>query len=97
MVGNLKSVRTLFVEGGFAAIVAAESPGVKKSVLFDLDRVIRILEAQNAPIAEEVREPATRNKLEALRVALTSVRDTASTPIAEGAGLSFGFNAMDGD
>lgn len=97
MDGNLKAVHALFVDGGFADIVAAESPGVEKSVLFDLDHVIELLEAQTAPIADEVRDPATRDKLEALRVALKSARDTASAMIAQGADLSFGFNAMDGD
>jgi hypothetical protein len=32
-----------------------------------------------------------------LRVSLKSARDTAGDLIARGAGLSFGFNAMDGD
>ena len=97
MVGNLEGVRTLFVEGGFAGIVAAESPGVEDSVLFDLNRAINILKAVDTPIAEAVRDPAQRNKLEALRVALKSVRDTAAALISQGAELSFGFNAMDGD
>jgi len=97
MVGNLEGVRTVFVEGGFAGIVAAESPGVEDSVLFDLNRAINILKAVDTPIAEAVRDPAQRNKLEALRVALKSARDTAAALISQGAGLSFGFNAMDGD
>ena len=97
MVGNLEGVRALFVDGGFAEVVATESPGVEDSILFDLDRVIKILRAERKPIAEAVSEPAARNKLEALRVALKSARDTASAMIAQGAGLSFGFNAMYGD
>ena len=97
MAGNLKGVRALFVDGGLAAVVETVSPGIEKSVLFDLDRVIRVLAAETEPIAEVVRDPAERNQLEALRVALKSARGTASSLIAEGAGLSFGFNAMDGD
>jgi uncharacterized protein len=97
MAGNLEGVRTLFVEGDFAGIVAAESPGVEDSILFDLNRVINILNAMDVPIAEAVRDPAQRNKLEALRVALKSARETAAALISEGAGLSFGFNALDGD
>jgi uncharacterized protein len=97
MVGNLEGVRALFAEGGFASVVAEESPGVEQSVLFDLDRVINVLRAADEPIAEAVRDPAQRNKLEALRVALKFARDTAATMIARGAGLSFGFNALDGD
>jgi len=97
MAGNLEGVRALFVDGGFAQVVSTESPGVEKSVLFDLDRVTKILAAESEPIADAVRDPAERDKLEALRIALKSARDTASTLIAQGANLSFGFNAMDGD
>lgn len=97
MVGNLDGVRTLFAEGGLADIVASESPGVEDSVLFDLNHTIDVLGAMDQPIAEAVRDPAARGKLEALRVALKSARDTAASLISSGAGLSFGFNAMDGD
>lgn len=97
MAGNLGAVRVLFVEGGFADVVAAQSPGVEKSTLFDLYHAIGVLEDEKEPIAEAVKEPAQRAKLEALRVSLKSANDTASELIAEGAGLSFGFNATDGD
>jgi len=97
MAGNLEGVRTLFAKGGFADVVAAESPGVENSVLFDLDRAIDVLGTVDQPIAEVVKDEELRAKLEALRVALKSARDTASSMIARGAGLSFGFNALDGD
>jgi predicted lipoprotein len=97
MVGNLEGVRALFAKGGFSEVVAEESPGVEDSVLFDLDRVIKVLSAVDQPIAEVVKDQAERDKLEALRVALKSARETASSMIARGAGLSFGFNALDGD
>ncbi len=97
MAGNLDGVRALFVDSGFASLVAKESPGVDKSVLFDLGRVMDGLEAEQDPIAEAVRDPTHREKLEAYRVALKSSRDTASELIAAGARLSFGFNALDGD
>jgi predicted lipoprotein len=38
-----------------------------------------------------------RASIEALRVALKSAAQTAGDMIARGAGLAFGFNAMDGD
>jgi len=97
MVGNLEGVRTLFDKGGFSHVVAEESPGVEDSVLFDIDRAIKILSAVDQPITEVVKDEALRTKLEALRVALKSARDTGSSMIARGAGLSFGFNALDGD
>lgn len=97
MAGNLRSVEKLFVEGGFAEIVADQSPGVEGSVVFDLNRSADVLAAEKEPIAEAVTDPEQRDKLEAVRVALKSARGTASELIAEGAGLSFGFNAGDGD
>lgn len=97
MAGNIEAVRKLFVDADFAEIVATESPGVQDSVLFDLDRVARLLANEQAPIAEAVTNPDQRGELEALRIALRSARDTASELIAQGADLSFGFNAGDGD
>ena len=97
MAGNIEAVRKLFVDAEFAEIVAGESPGVQDSVLFDLDRVARLLAEEQSPIAEAVTDPDQREKLEALRVGLHSARETASELIAQGAGLNFGFNAGDGD
>jgi uncharacterized protein len=97
MVGNLEGVRLLFAKGGFAQVVAADSPGVENSVLFDLDHAIEVLKGIDKPFAEAAADETTRAKLEALRVGLKSAGQTASDIIARNAGLSFGFNAMDGD
>lgn len=97
MVGNLEGVRRLFIKGGFARIVTQESPGVENSILFDLNHSIEVLRDIDAPISDAVRDEELRAKLEALRVALKSARTTAASMIERGAGLSFGFNAMDGD
>lgn len=97
MAGNLEGVRALFADGRFAQVVAQESPGVEKSVLFDLDHAISVLRGIDRPADEVFRDEEIRAKLEALRASLKSARDTAGSLIARGAGLSFGFNAMDGD
>ena len=97
MAGNLDGVRALFAHGSFAQVVAGESPGVENSILFDLDRAIEVLRGIDKPIAEAVKDEGLRTKLEALRVSLKSAAQTAGDMIARGAGLSFGFNAMDGD
>jgi predicted lipoprotein len=97
MAGNLEGVRDLFAEGGFAEIVHAESAGVEASILFDLNHTIDMLRGIKQPIEEAARDEDTRAKLEALRIALKSASTTAGDMIARGAGLSFGFNAMDGD
>jgi uncharacterized protein len=95
--GNLAGVRTLFAEGGLAEIVAGESAGVENSILFDLDRAIETLRGIDLPMTEVVTSDEMRTKIEALRVALKSAAQTAGDMIARGAGLAFGFNAMDGD
>jgi len=97
MIGNLDGVRLLFAEGGFAQVVKLDSPGVENSILFDLDHAIDVLEGINQPFAEAVTDEDTRAKLDALRVGLKSASATAGDIIARSAGLSFGFNAMDGD
>ena len=95
--GNLEGVRALFAQGGFAPVVESESAGVENSVLFDLDHAIDVLRGIDLPMQDVVQDDALRAKIEALRVALKSARDTAGEMIAQGAGVSFGFNAMDSD
>jgi predicted lipoprotein len=95
--GNLEGVRTLFAKGGFAQIVAGESAGVEDSILFDLDHAIEVLNGIDLPMAEVAGNDDMRAKIEALRVALKGAAQTAGDMIARGAGLAFGFNAMDGD
>jgi uncharacterized protein len=77
--------------------VAGESAGVENSILFDLDHAIEVLRGIDQPMAEVVENDDSRAKIEALRVALKSAAQTAGDMISRGAGLAFGFNAMDGD
>ena len=95
--GNLTGVRNLFLKGGFAEVVHQESAGVEESIAFDLNHAIEVLRGIDAPLAETLRNEEDRAKLEALRVSLKSAAQTAGDMISKGAGLSFGFNAMDGD
>ena len=97
MIGNLQGVRLLFAKGGFAQVVAADSPGVEDLILFDLNHAIEVLGGMDKAFAEVAADETLRAKLEALRVSLKSAGQTAGAIIAQSAGLSFGFNAMDGD
>jgi predicted lipoprotein len=78
-------------------VVRDDSPGVEESVVFDLNHAIDVLRGLDKPIAEVVRNDNLRGKLEALRISLKSALTTAGDIISRAAGLSFGFNAMDGD
>jgi predicted lipoprotein len=94
---NLEGIRALFAKGGFAQVVAGESPGVENSILFDLDHAVEVLRGIDQPMEAVVADEDLRAKIEALRVALKSAAQTAGDMISRGAGLAFGFNAMDGD
>jgi uncharacterized protein len=93
---NLEGVRTLFDQGGFAQVVAQESPGVEDSILFDLNRAIEVLHAMDQPFAGVATNDILRAKIEAVRGELKSAVQTAGDVISRGAGLAFGFSTMDG-
>ena len=97
MIGNLDGVILLFSKGGFAQVVADDSPGVEDSILFDLNHAIEVLRGMDKPFTEVASDDTLRAKLEALRVGLKSAGQTAGDIIARSAGLSLGFNAMDRD
>jgi predicted lipoprotein len=97
MADNLVSVRELFAKGGFAQVVHDESAGVENSIVFDLNHAFQVLRGIDKPITQAVHDEDIRAKLEALRVSLKSAATTAGDTISRGAGLTFGFNAMDGD
>ena len=97
MAGNIAGVRKLFADGGLAVLVAGESPGVEQSVEFDLDHAVEVLRGIEVPVQTAATDAELRGQLGALRVALKSASQTAGDMISRAAGLSFGFNAMDGD
>lgn len=97
MAGNLAGARDLFVKGGFAQVVHSDVAGAEDSIVFDLNHAIEVLDAMKRPVVEIVHSEEERGKLEALRVSLKSAATTAGDIISRAAGLSFGFNAMDGD
>jgi len=97
MIDNLGGVSLLFSKGGFAGVVDADSPGVSDSIPFDLNHTIEVLRGMTKPFAGVASDEELRAKLEAVRVELKSAGQTAGDIIARSAGLTFGFNAMDGD
>jgi predicted lipoprotein len=97
LVGNLEGVRTLYAEGGLAHVVGGISQEAKTSILSDLDQGVEVLGAIHQPFDQVMQDDALRAKLEALRGTLKRALVTAGDMIARGAGLSFGFSAIDGD
>lgn len=96
MTENAKALAALF-RVAFADIVAAASPGLEQSVLFDLDHVAETFELTPSPLAKTINREGPWHQLYAMVPALDTVRAVASRAIAGAAGLSMGFNALDGD
>jgi predicted lipoprotein len=97
MADNLVSAHELFAKGGFAQVVHDDTPGVEDSIVFDLNHAVQVLRGIDKPITQAMHDEDIRAKLEALRVSLKGAATTAGDMISRGAGLTFGFNAMDGD
>jgi predicted lipoprotein len=91
------SAHVLFAKGGFAQVVHDDTPGVEDSIVFDLNHAVQVLRGIDKPITQAMYDEDIRAKLEALRVSLKGAATTAGDMISRGAGLTFGFNAMDGD
>jgi len=78
-------------------VVHDDTPGVEDSIVFDLNHAVQVLRGIDKPITQAMHDEDIRAKLEALRVSLKGAATTAGDMISRGAGLTFGFNAMDGD
>lgn len=97
LAANAEGLRTQFADGGFAELLDAASPGLDQSVLFDLNHVASTLASFREPILEVLKEQEGRDKLRALLPALQTVRTSGVDGVAAAAGLTIGFNSLDGD
>ena len=94
---SVSAVGGLILASGLADDLSADDAWAKNSVLFELRNAANTLAGLSGPPEALVREEPGRGKLNYVRIALGSVRDTLAGPVAEGLGLTVGFNALDGD
>lgn len=97
MAANLKAVKEMLTKGGFGKLADSAEPGITDTIIFELDMVVKRLEAINKPVKQMVTDKVERAKLEALFPALGNIYDNAGRYIAKATDMTAGFNALDGD
>lgn len=99
LIANVEGLRALLIEAGLseAASQGAPARSVMQSVVTELEMTIPRLRQ----IAELGRNPfqdgAARGQLIALGFPLKNAHDATFSAMSEAAGLSMGFNSLDGD
>ena len=101
IVGNLEALRQLYLgsAGGFSALVAAHGADAGLDALLRkaFDQTLANAEALPVPLERAVLDPAHRPQVEKLLLQARALKQIVRTRLAEAAGLSVGFNALDGD
>jgi predicted lipoprotein len=97
---NLATARDLYITpGGFADLHATlgGDPAVDEEIRAGFEDAIAAVGAIPLPLVEAVSDPAAREQVIALVDRLKALRALVRGPVANGLGLSIGFNATDGD
>ncbi len=97
LAANADGLRIQFADGGFAELLGAAAPGLDQSVLFDLNHVTSTFASFQQPILEVLQEKEGWAELHALLPGLQTIRTSGVNGVAAAAGLTLGFNALDGD
>ena len=82
---------------GLLEILPEDQDGYAASVLFEFSNLDNALHGAGTDIAAALADPQTRSKLTYAAIVLKSIRDLFQSHIAVAAGLTPGFNSLDGD
>lgn len=99
LIANVEGLRALLIESGLSEAPAQGAPAhsIMQSVVTELDlavaRLRQIAGQANSPFADN----AARGQLIALGFPLKNAHDVVFAAMSEAAGLSMGFNSLDGD
>jgi predicted lipoprotein len=74
-----------------------DQDGYAASALFEFSNLDHALDGAGGDIAAALADPQLRSKLAYAGIVLTSLRDLFQRHIAVAAGLTPGFNSLDGD
>lgn len=94
--GNVTGIKELF-ETAFAGLVSDVDPSGDEGVLDEFTHVEYELGRMKMPLMDIVRDKDQRKKLNDLKDVLTNIRKDGAGAFASAAGMSMGFNALDGD
>ena len=91
---NLEAMRALFDASGLAAALPAASSWIAESIDFEFGNAAK---AAEGPVADVLKTPMLRGKLDYLRVVTSSLSDLFGKRLAAEFGVTAGFSSLDGD
>jgi len=95
---NVEAVFALYQAGGFSEALGPDAHWVDGAIRFELGNAIGALEKlAETPVADAVAGDDTRALIGFAAIALHAAQEDLLTHYAEGAGLTLGFNSLDGD
>lgn len=97
MQAELEGLIDLFERGGLKSRIEKHEAGMGDAIVFDLETALNSFRRIQLPIKEVTKNAEAENELIATGFPLKNAREQASRVLSEAAGLSMGFNALDGD
>lgn len=94
---NLEGIFQLFGEGGLLERIERHETGMGMAIRNDLKASLKQLKSIKLPMKAAAQDPDAEDKLMAVGFPLRTAREETARVLAEAAGLSLGFNALDGD
>ncbi len=92
-----EALQRFVAASGMLEILPEDQDGYAASALFEFSNLDDALDAAGPDIGEALADPKLRGKLVYATIVLASLRDLFQKHIAVAAGLSPGFNSLDGD
>lgn len=99
LIANIEGLRDLLIESGLSEPAPSGAPahGVMQSVVTELDLAIQRLRQIAGASPKPFGDGAARSQLIALGFPLKNAHDATLSAMTEAAGLTMGFNSLDGD
>jgi len=94
---NLKGLEALFNASTLETAAVDPNGRLGNTIRFEFTQAIRTAESLDAPLADMLADPQTRDKLVYLGYAIRIIIDRLDQDFAQAAGLSTGFSFGDGD
>lgn len=94
---NLEGLRDLFSASGMAAELSSEEAGSGEALLNEFDIALKIINGVQVPLAEVAKTPKLKERVAVIGFALKNAYETGVARLKAAAGLSLGFNSLDGD
>lgn len=97
MQAELEGLIDMYENGGLLQVIENQESGMGKSINFEFKQALAAFKRISLPIAKAVQDTVSENNLIDTGFPLKNARQEAARVLSQAAGLSLGFNALDGD